>query len=228
MGGFGSGRSGGYGITESALTLDIAQCMRLRHFRPGAHIRGRIEWTMSHDGRDVASLGYEADMRDAGDAWVRLIYSTNQRGERAHLDYRVRLTPTLPHFGGVRWWFVCPLSGHRVRCLHSVGHCNRFAGRRFLHLGYKVQRESRSDQRLRAARVADAKLGGTGNLLDGPPEKPKWMRWRTYGRLVEERDRASLKSLMASLAVFDTQTARDLVGEAAKTDPDLVAGLRPR
>jgi hypothetical protein len=26
-------------------------------------------------------------------------------------------------------------------------------------------------------------LGGDGNWLDGPPPKPKWMRWRTYDRL---------------------------------------------
>ena len=38
-------------------------------------------------------------------AWLRLHYQW--RGEP--VDYRIRLVTTCPHYGGFRWWFICPL-----------------------------------------------------------------------------------------------------------------------
>ena len=39
-------------------------------------------------------------------AWMRLRYTANGNP----VDYRVRLTSTRPSFGGLRWWFLCPLA----------------------------------------------------------------------------------------------------------------------
>ena len=33
------------------------------------------------------------------------------RGES--MDYRVRLVTTRPNYGGLRWWFLCPVSAQR-------------------------------------------------------------------------------------------------------------------
>jgi hypothetical protein len=41
---------------------------------------------------------------DLDQPYVRLHYTSN--GEP--VDYRVPLVTTMPHFGGVRWWFACP------------------------------------------------------------------------------------------------------------------------
>jgi hypothetical protein len=51
-------------------------------------------------------MGFEADAVAPADAWIRLYYIANDNP----LDYRVRLTTTRPNFGGLRWWFVCPLA----------------------------------------------------------------------------------------------------------------------
>jgi hypothetical protein len=37
---------------------------------------------------------------------MRLRYTANGNP----VDYRVRLTTTRPSFGGLRWWFLCPLA----------------------------------------------------------------------------------------------------------------------
>jgi len=162
-------------------------------------------------------------MIDPKEAWVRLDYSSIERGKMVEHERLVEMVTTQPHFGGVRWWFRCPLSSRRVRCLYLIG--GGLASRQALGLGYQVQRESPKDQRLRAAQVADAKLGGNGNLLAPPPRKPKWMRWPTYWRLVRERERAVLKSLLGTVAVYDTPRIRKLVDDARQLDPDLVARL---
>jgi hypothetical protein len=71
----------------------------------GARTFGSWGWTYDGDDRPHATIGYEADLRDQGNAWLRLHYRAN--GEP--VDYRVRLVTTTPHYGGRRWWFICPL-----------------------------------------------------------------------------------------------------------------------
>ena len=57
------------------------------------------------DDRPHATIGYQADLTDESNAWLRLCYQAN--GEP--VDYRVRLVTTTPNYGGHRWWFICPL-----------------------------------------------------------------------------------------------------------------------
>jgi hypothetical protein len=40
------------------------------------------------------------------------------------------------------------------------------------------------------------RLGGTANMLDDFPEKPKGMHWRTYERLCRVHDVAQARSLI--------------------------------
>jgi hypothetical protein len=52
-----------------------------------------------------ATIGFETDIVGPAHAWMRLRYTANGNP----VDYRVRLTTTPPNFGGLRWWFLCPL-----------------------------------------------------------------------------------------------------------------------
>jgi hypothetical protein len=77
-------------------------------------------------------------------AWVRLSYTLTASGEE--IDYRVPLTATRPRFGGLRWWFACPLivggrpCGRRSGKLYLRG---RYFGCRRCHdLTYTSCRES--------------------------------------------------------------------------------------
>jgi hypothetical protein len=58
--------------------------------------------------------------------WVRLSYTFTRTQGR--IDYKVCLQTTRPCFGGLRWWFTCPLL--RVR-----RPCNRRAGKLYLPPG---------------------------------------------------------------------------------------------
>jgi len=71
---------------------------------------------------------------EATAGWIRLEYTiTNHRsGEPFPVDYRVELATTRPHFGGLRWWFVCPFSGRRVRKLYLHRVSEYFASRQAL------------------------------------------------------------------------------------------------
>jgi hypothetical protein len=106
LGGLGSGWQGSKKATvEGSLVLTASTLIRKRALIPGAWTRGSWGWTYDGDDRPIATIGYEADLTDQGNAWLRLHYRANEEP----VDYRVRLVTTTPHYGGRRWWFICPL-----------------------------------------------------------------------------------------------------------------------
>ena len=185
MGGYGSGRSGGRPTTESGLTLTLSKLLRDRLFRPGCAWGGSLVWTNTTTGEQVGSIGYEAHLgQDFGR--VRLKYTTTRwDGERRESDYWIQLETTPQPFGGRRWWFVCPRTGRRAAKLYLPNGAFTFASRQAYRLAYARQREPAHDRALRRAFKLRGKLGADGGIGDYVP-KPKWMRWRTYDRKLEE------------------------------------------
>lgn len=123
MGGPGSGnhfhhhRPPKRATVEQALSLDAARWMRDGILRPQALVRGAWRWTFC--GGRTATIGYEADTRQPGNPFALIWYTrTPEGGESERFNYVVELTSTRPHFGGLRWWFLCPFCGQRVGKLH--------------------------------------------------------------------------------------------------------------
>src|SRR5262245_48855510 len=113
MGGYGSGRGGGGPTVESALRLDIDSMMRWGAIRPGSHLAGGMRLNVDID------VKFESHTDDPWDSWLRLRYSmADWSGEETKIDDRTYLATTRPHFGGLRWWFVCPRLNRRVRKLY--------------------------------------------------------------------------------------------------------------
>lgn len=113
MGGSGSGsyyRWGSKQTVEDGLTIDLNKLIRDGSIKPGVGWQATLTWTNTRTGEKVASIGYEANLIKPENAYVRLHYNHNDKPQ----DYKVRLTTTQPNFGGVRWWFICPVSGQRV------------------------------------------------------------------------------------------------------------------
>ena len=96
---------------------------------------GGISWKNSC-GEETSSIGIVVSTLD-GDNYVRFQYTTTKRdtGEKTKYDYKVQLTTTPCNFGGVRYWFICPLSkngvycGRRVAKLYSGSGANSIATR---------------------------------------------------------------------------------------------------
>ena len=132
---------------------------------------------------------------------VRLRYSIMSSGEA--LDYRIDLQTTRPHFGGLRWWFTCPLVTAdrpcRRRCekLYMPPGGKHYGCRECYDLSYTSRREDRADRMLRKAnKIRFAKLGGGDEPTFLAPPRPKGMHRTTYERLFREermlRDRSLL------------------------------------
>lgn len=111
---------------------------------------GGIVWKNSY-GEETSSIGVAVSTMD-GDNCVRFQYTTTDRntGEKTEYDYKVRLTTTRCNFGGVRYWFVCPLTrdgvycGRRVAKLYKVPGAHYFGCRHCYNLSYESRNETRT------------------------------------------------------------------------------------
>jgi hypothetical protein len=181
MGGYGSGRNCGPPTVESALRLDIDVMMRWGGIEPGAHLGGEMKFDFYDD---QLAVKFESRVGDPWDSWLRLRYSMADywTGEGLEIDDKIYLATTRPHFGGLRWWFICPRSNRRVRKLYLPLGGRHFRSRRDYRLAYASQRETVYDRAMRRARKLTLRLGGDP-ADDAYPDKPKRMRWTTYNRM---------------------------------------------
>ncbi len=103
-----------------------------------------IKWTNNFGGGEE-SIGIEVD---TGGMYVRLHYSqTDYDGEKKDFDYKIPLTTTRCNYGGVRYWFICPLIVDGTHCGRRVGVLYKgrdYFGCRHCHdLIYSSQKENR-------------------------------------------------------------------------------------
>jgi hypothetical protein len=114
-----------------------------------------------------------------------LIYSISRDENKEEFDYTVRLDHTFPFYGGVRWWFRCPLSRDGYDCQRRVAKLYLPPGGRYFgcrhcyNLTYKSCQESHKLER-------SAIFGGLMGLfnLDTKIEllHRKIKRWSHKGR----------------------------------------------
>jgi hypothetical protein len=193
MGGYGSDRQDGRPTVENGLVLDLAKLLRDGYLVRGQRVCGTLHWREVKSGQEVGAVTYGADLTEPAAAWVRLLYSSENR---RRLDYKVYLTATRPRFGGLRLWFACPVSERRCTKLYRPFGGDLFAARTVWRLGYSSQRttaleSARQTACDRAARIWQ-RLGGVGagSRYEPPPPRPNGMWRRTYARLCREAEEA--------------------------------------
>jgi len=178
MGSYGSGRTRGQPTAEACISyiLDVSLLNRAR-LKLGVHGTAPLRF---NDGFAVAIT---IDTRDQNYSFLTLEHQ-RRNGDGSQVRYHVQLVQTRPNYGGMRWWFRCPRSGQRVAKLFLPLGGSQFWSRNAYRLGYPCQSGSPLDRAHLAGQKVAAKLGNWDFWPDGPPCKPRWMRWRTYERLV--------------------------------------------
>ncbi len=138
MGGYGSGWQGSRKTTvEECLTLSIKRLVDEGAIAPGCQRSGT--WSWSYPGEQPhAQISYTTQTLGFSDPWFRI----SARVGGAPVDYRIGLETTLPNFGGLRWWFICPRSGRRAANLYLPPGERYFAHRDAYGLTYRSCQES--------------------------------------------------------------------------------------
>ena len=82
--------------------------------------RGSMNW--SRNGEQTGDINFVVSTAK-GDEFIRFRYTVTDRysGEKTEVDYKARLDSTPCHFGGRRWWFICPLIVSGRACNRRVG-----------------------------------------------------------------------------------------------------------
>jgi len=140
MGGYGSTRWGWY---SKRLTVEECHKLHLSTMRgtiaQGAGFWGTVYWTIGE--RPAGDITYRVEAQG-----VRLVYTMTDKssGSKQDYSYLVGLARTFPHFGGVRYWFVCPLvgCGRRVGVLYLPPGGRYFGCRHCYKLTYESAQEA--------------------------------------------------------------------------------------
>ncbi|OWK41144.1 hypothetical protein [Fimbriiglobus ruber] len=123
MGGLGSGKRFGRRtkpLADDCWDIDTVYFGRRGLLKPGTHQSGDLTRTYtSLLGQERSStIEYTIDLRDPDRAYVELRYRLVLAD--TSFTYPVRLVSTGCAFGGVRWWFLCPLVRDGVPCRRRV------------------------------------------------------------------------------------------------------------
>jgi hypothetical protein len=179
VGGIGSGnwyRFDKKTTADECHSLDVRDLYREGLLKPGC----RFRYSWSRAGRETASIR----------AFVyqdRVVLSYRRRsglsGEWEEVKEPVAIKWTPCNFGGERPWFICPgvTCGRRVAVLYGLG--RHFLCRHCYDLRYESQRKDKNYRALRRAQKIRQRLGGSANMMELFPERPKGMHHDTYIRL---------------------------------------------
>ncbi len=188
MGGFGSGRRWGCqtkGKAEHFASLDVRRLQRLGLLRPGPSFPQY--WTQR--GQTAASISVKAEIDRIIVSYERFIAGGEWRSEQ----YPILLEWAPCNYGGRRAWFRCPRPDceRRVAILYLDG---IFACRNCHQFAYDSQRIAAWERALNRAQSIRERLGGTANMHEPFPQKPKRMHWLTYHELRSEYHDANAHS----------------------------------
>jgi len=168
-------------LQQQALKLDINLLTRRGLIVPGSATGPHaIRWINS-DGEVIASGWVSGDMEGdtEGSFCIRL----------DELEQRIALV-TLPRYlGGRQWFFVCPVTDRRASVLWLPPGAQQFASRHAWprQVAYSSQFMTPMDRaQLGKERIKRRLIGELDPEEWDLPPKPKWMRWKTYHRLVDQ------------------------------------------
>lgn len=150
MGGYGSGRWGRRATRKP--TVEDCRCLAMSDLRgrlvPGCF--GVWTWRTLFRIDEPFSVGYAVEGLgwDKGEMVVRLKFRVNN----SEVEQSLGLANTRPNWGGIRRWFICPLSVNGVRCGRRVGKlylgCRYFGCRHCHDLRYWSSQHSHQEGRL--------------------------------------------------------------------------------
>jgi hypothetical protein len=170
---------------ESGLKLDLNKLRRQGLVCPGARQWAVIRWTNTYTGEEIANGVITSNMEGKYEGWLRI--------QLEALDQTITLVSKARHFGGGQWYFVCPVMNRYASVLWMPPGATRFCSRQSWgsrRVAYSSQfldpdnRAHRGKAKIKSRLIANL----DPDEWDLPP-KPKWMRWQTYNRYVDQFDK---------------------------------------
>ena len=194
MGGYGSGswtRWNTKTLVTSCLSLEVRRLHKDGLLQSGAVYE--CSWNGDPGGLK-SSIGIQV-----GRDQLILRYRHGDNDDRQDITETVALTWTSCLYGGQRPWFRCPGVSDGASCDRRVAKLYLrgpyFLCRHCQGLTYSSKRVTVDDRPITRAQKIRMRLGGSANLLEPFPSRPKGMHWRTYWRLWHKAQKAEAVGL---------------------------------
>jgi hypothetical protein len=145
---------------ERCVCLDLGYLSKMKALQAGVRRAGTLYWPAGATRETPAQIHWMLDTTTP-QPWVQLRYFALKEGEVAAIEtlrYRVRLLQTPQHYGGVRWWFCCPLGVDGKPCTRRVRQLYLPPGERYFGCRhcYSLTYESRQHRLATSTREAPA------------------------------------------------------------------------
>lgn len=183
---------------DERLSFDIRETVRSGGLPPNS--AGIMQWRREPDDEPSATAGVAMIDRDGTRALTLCYQWTRPGGGEPHVvRERLALEATPCHFGGQRWWVLCPVCWQRVAKLYCRPRDGRFVCRTCAGVAYRVTRMSERDRiDRRRLHLAD-RLGYPRHApRDHIPwrylDRPAGMRPETFRRLKDDGELLELRS----------------------------------
>jgi hypothetical protein len=169
---------------EQALYLSI-DCLHLVRMPAGWDRRGKATRSVRVQHRRRNQTVAETDLHAEIETSAGVALLKHRGVDGMVIEQSVRLEPVSQHFGGQRWFFICPITGARARKLHRQAGMRWFCSRQGLPepVTYRSQRDSAAQRTMRQIWELRDRLGDRGWLL-GALAKPEDMDDMEFCRYV--------------------------------------------
>ncbi len=185
MGGYGSGRRSNRATAEECIRINLADLKRLGMVRRDCMSRRDRKWTC--DGQTVAMLTLVSDVH-CREHQPCLRITGIARGRE--INCTIALVGSPMHFGGERWYAICPITGRRCTVLALPPGTTQFASVKGWKVPYESQRECQVHRAYRAIDKATLRLKSLSKYARMPTRERLWSKVSEKQRLVDrELDR---------------------------------------
>lgn len=177
--------------TEDLLKLSIGWLKKHNCLQENAIINGGLTWKRTSGlclPREIASVTYFANFIGENKS-ITLSYTYNDK-ESIRLD--ISVVCSFPHYGGKRYWFLCPRCGRKVAFLYGGKY---FWCRKCQNLSYPTQQMGFLGRMLEKSKKYEEKVFDNGR-------RKRWLHNATFEKYMDKAEYYERISLIEMYKTF--------------------------
>ena len=161
---------------EYGLKLNLYKLFKQKIIMRGQSHHASIAWNSRNDTELPIIATISSELKNINFGCLQIIGNFGTQ--------LIELTAAPRHFGGVQWYFLCPITRQRASVLWMLPGTTRFQSRQSFgrQVAYWSQSQTPVDRAIDLSRDICLQLGGTEttSLYDFEPVKPRGMHWKTF------------------------------------------------
>ena len=177
--------------TEDLLKLSIGWLKTHNYLRENSIINGNLIWNRmlgEEYTREIGSVNFMSNFIGENRS-ITLSYTYN---DKENIRFEIPVVCSFPHYGGKRYWFLCPRCGRKVAFLYSGKY---FWCRKCQNLSYPTQQMGLLGRMLEKSKKYEEKVLDNGG-------KKRWVHHTTFEKYMDKAEYYERLGLIAMYKIF--------------------------